>query len=538
MRAVWIVAAGIAVVAAAAAGAGPPDGPPDATVDLTTREGAALVHGTWRYSDVRIVRATHRAPDAQGQPTGAPVATWNYAPHAGAADYDDSRWPVLDPTSLGVRRGPGRLSFAWYRIAVTIPERIGGFDPTGSRVVFETALDDYAEVWVDGDLPRALGQVGGSVIAGWNAPNRVEVARRATPGQRIQLAVFGANGPLSDPPANFIWVRSARLLFYRGGSVGPEAVVPREVHVEVESLDPGLDAIVPANPKVYELAEGFQFTEGPVWLRDRGVLLFSDPNANRIYRYDPRGDGSLSVFREKSGYDAPDIAEYPQPGSNGLTVDPQGRLTIDEHGRHRVTRLEPDGSLRVLAERYEGKRLNSPNDLVYRSDGTLYFTDPFFGLPRLGVDPRRELDFTGVFSWKDGVLRLASRGLTGPNGIAFSPDERFLYVGNWDDHRKVVMRYAVAPDGSLSQGTVFYDMTGAGGDDAVDGLKVDRRGNLYVSGPGGLWVLSPNGRHLGTIHTARHVHNFAWGDDDGKALYLCARSGLYRMRLGIPGIRP
>ena len=293
---------------------------------------------------------------------------------------------------------------------------------------------------------------------------------------------------------------------------------------------------MPPNPKIYKLAEGFIFTEGPIWVRDGGYLLFSDPNNNTIYKYTP--DGQLSVFREKSGYRGADIAEYGQPGSNGLTLDREGRLTIDEHGNHRVSRLEKNGALTVLADRYQGKRLNSPNDLVYRSDGTLYFTDPPFGLPKFHDDPRRELPFTGVFSLSNGMLRLLSTDLTGPNGIAFSPDEKYLYVTNWDVKKKVVMRYEANTDGTLSNGTVFFDMTSAPGEEALDGLKVDQQGNLYVSGPGGLWIISPEGTHLGTIKGPKLPHNMAWGDEDGKTLYLTAESALYRIRLNIPGIRP
>jgi len=284
------------------------------------------------------------------------------------------------------------------------------------------------------------------------------------------------------------------------------------------------------------LAEGFQFTEGPIWVRGGGYLLFSDPNANTQYRYTSAGE--LSVYRHPSGYSGADIAEYRQSGSNGLTLDREGRLTINEHGNRRVTRLEKDGTLTVLADRYQGKRLNSPNDLVYRSDGTLYFTDPPFGLPKFFDDPRKELPFSGVFSLQNGKLRLVTTDLTGPNGIAFSPDEKYLYVTNWDEKKKVIMRYESHPDGTVSNGLVFFDMTSAPGEDALDGMKVDERGNLYVSGPGGLWIISPEGKHLGTVIAPKHPHNMAWGDDDGKTLYLCAQSGLYKMRLNIPGIRP
>jgi gluconolactonase len=210
-------------------------------------------------------------------------------------------------------------------------------------------------------------------------------------------------------------------------------------------------------------------------------------------------------------------------------------LTINEHGNRRVSRLEKTGALTILADRFEDKRLNSPNDLVYKSDGSLYFTDPPFGLPKFFDDPRKQLGFSGVFRWADGRVQLVSNDLTGPNGLAFSPDEKYLYVGNWDDKKKVVMRYEVNSDGSLSKGTVFFDMTNAPGEDALDGLKVDRQGNVYVSGPGGLWILSPSGVHLGTIVGPEHPHNFAWGDTDGKTLYVTAKTGLYRIRLSIPG---
>ena len=240
------------------------------------------------------------------------------------------------------------------------------------------------------------------------------------PGQKIQLAVFGINGPISNPPTNYIWMREAKLEFYKDG-VAPVAITPSEVNVEVIRSDPAIDAIVPSNPKVFKLAEGFKFTEGPVWDRKGGYLLFSDPNNNTIYKYSPEGNGQLTVFREKSGYEGADIAEYGQPGSNGLTFDPQGRLTINQHGNRRVVRLESEGKLVVLADKFEGKRLNSPNDLVYRSDGTLYFTDPPFGLPKFFDDPRKELPFSGVFAVKDGNLKLVTKDFTGPNGIAFSP---------------------------------------------------------------------------------------------------------------------
>jgi gluconolactonase len=514
-----------------------PAGKPEATVDLATEEGVKLVKAEWRYSDTKIIETDFRSAGADNQPTGAPVKTYDYTPKAGGGDFDDSKWEVIPATSLEKRRGNGRIWFNWYRTNITIPERIGGFDPTGSTLVFETSLDDYAEIWVDGELARALGQTGGSVVAGWNAANRLIIGRNVKPGQKIQLAVFGINGPISNPPTNFIWVRYAKLEFYKGATE-PVALTPQEVNVEVKRLDPSIDEIVGANPKIFKLAEGFKFTEGPVWTGE--ALLFSDPNSNTIYKLTPdaNGTGKLEVFRTPSGYSGADINQYGQPGSNGLTLDPQGRLTIDQHGNRRVVRLEQDGAETVLADKFEGKRLNSPNDLVYRSDGTLFFTDPPFGLPKFFNDPRKELFFSGVYSLYNGKLQLLTKELTGPNGIALSPDEKYLYVGNWDEKKKVVMRYGVNADGTLSNGQIFFDMTNAKGEDAIDGIKVDQRGNLYVSGPGGLWVISAEGKHLGTIIAPKHIHNMAWGDADGQTLYLCARSSLYRMRLKVTGIRP
>jgi gluconolactonase len=534
MRTAGIVAIALAASASGVVAQVTSDVPavrPAAIVDLRTAEGAKLVGGTWRFSEARVVEVDHRDPGPDLRPSGPPNRTLDIEPHAGAADFDDRRWPVIEPAALDARRGKGRLSFAWYRLGLTLPARVGSFDTTGSTVVFEVVVDDYAEVWVDGQLPVVLGQVGGPLFKGFNAPNRVVVARDARPGQRIQIAIFTANGPLSNPPVNFIWVRSATLDFYQAGQVGGA----RAVKTDVRRVNPALDAIVPAGATIEKLAGGFEFIEGPVWHPD-GYLLFSDPNANVIYRWTP--DGQVSVYRTKSGYTGADIGEYGQPGSNGLALDGEGRLTIAEHGNRRITRLEKNGVLTVLADRLDGKRLNSPNDLVYKSDGKLYFSDPPFGLPKFHDDPRRESPHTGVYLLDNGRLRLVTNDFTGPNGLAFSPDERYLYVGNWDEKKKVVMRYEVQADGTLTNGRVFYDMTAAPGEEAIDGVKVDQRGNVYVSGPGGLWIISPEGTHLGTIRGPELAANFAWGDADGRTLYMTARTGLYRLRLNVPGSRP
>ena len=504
---------------------------PAAVVDLRTAVGARLVGATWRYSDASVVEVEHREPGPDLKPSGAVNHTNDITPHAGAADFDDSGWQVIAPAELETRRSHGRLAFNWYRTSVTLPRKVADFEVAGSSVVFELVIDDYAEIWVDGKLPVVLGQTGGHLVKGFNAPNRVLLTSDAKPGQKFQIAVFGVNGPISNPPANFIWIRSATLDFYGKGKVGRGS----DGGGMIVRLDPAFDRIVPKDAKIEKLAGGFQFTEGPVWHPD-GYLLFSDPNANTIYRWSR--EGAVSVYRSKSGYSGFDIGAYRQPGSNGLTLDQAGLLTINEHGNRRVTRLERPGNITVLADRYEGKRLNSPNDLVYRADGSLYFTDPPFGLPKAFDDPKKELPFSGVYRLRDGKLTLLTTELSGPNGIAFSPDERYLYVSNWDLARKVLMRYDVKDDGTLGKGRVFYDFTGEREEVALDGVKVDQRGNVYVSAPRGVWVLSPEGKALGRIEPPEHDANFAWGDDDARGLYLTATTGLYRVRTNVPGVRP
>ena len=518
---------------------GPPEllpGCPDAVVDLQTGSGAALVGGEWRYSDARVeeiefVEVGH--PDDLLGPGIVPNRTYDVIPRAESADYDDSDWRVLAPPDTQLRLSQGRICFNWYRIAVTIPEHVGEFDPTGASVVFEVVIDDHAEVWVNGELPHALGDVGGPVIGGFNAPNRVLLTEDARPGQRFQIAVFGINGPLSTSPHNYIWMRTATLDLYAPQRA--RAGAPAEL--QVDRTDARLDAVLPGEAQLERIAGGFDFTEGPVWSPE-GALLFSSPNTNAIYRWSP--EGRVTVFRSKSGYAGMDIGRYHQPGSNGLTFDPgEGRLTVCQHANRRVIRVEPHGNITVLADSHEGGRLNSPNDLVYRSDGTLYFTDPPFGLPGVYEDPDKQLPFSGVFRvTADGAITMETDDMKGPNGLAFSPDEKFLYVGNWDPDRKVIMRYEVAADGSLSDGVVFYDMTSAPGEDALDGLKVDEAGNVYACGPGGIWILSSAGEQLGLLHLPEDPHNLAWGDEDGRTLYITALTSVYRIRCAIPGIRP
>lgn len=525
-----------AALAAASALPGPgiaalPDTPPAAVVDLATPDGVALVKGQWRYSDARIVEARFFEPGPDGQPSWREVGTYDYLPKAGARDFPDGDWTAIEPESLRQPRGHGHLAFNWYRIRVTVPASVDGFDTRGSTVVFETRVDDYAEIWVDGEITYGAEDSGGPVVRGWNATNRLVVGRDVHPGQSIQIALFGINGPVSRSPTNYIFLHFARLSFHPGAR-GPAALPVREANIDVDRFDPEMDAVVGRNPKAFKLAEGFRFTEGPVWDAIHGALLFSDPNANTMYRY--AAESGLSIVRRPSGYAGADVAEYAQPGSNGIALDSAGRTLFADHGNRRVARIESDGQLTVLAERYRGRRFNSPNDLVVRSDGSVYFTDPPFGLPRQYEDRRRELPFSGVYRWHDGEVTLLAQELAGPNGLAFSPDERWLYVGNWEDARKVVVRHPVLADGTLGAGTVFADLTTEPGGDAIDGLKVDRAGHLFVCGPGGIWVFAPDGRRLGRIRLPRQPHNLAWGDD-GRSLYVTAESALYRVPVRIAG---
>ena len=303
----------------------------------------------------------------------------------------------------------------------------------------------------------------------------------------------------------------------------------------VVEKDTDLKDIVSADAKIEKLAGGFTFTEGPVWIKEGGgFLLFSDIPNNAIMKWTP--EGKVSTFRKPSGYTGPPARAGSFIGSNGLTLDKEGRLIICEHGDHRVTRLEKDGKLTVLADRFQGKRLNSPNDAVYKSHGSLYFTDPPYGL----IDEKaKELAFQGIYRISPkGKLQLLNKELTRPNGLAFSPDEKILYVSNSDPDKKIWMAYNVSADGNLTQGRLFFDVTQEKEEGLPDGMKVDTKGNLFCTGPGGVWIFSSQGKHLGTIKPPEVPANCHWGESDAKTLFMTARTGLYRIRLNIPGIRP
>lgn len=302
-------------------------------------------------------------------------------------------------------------------------------------------------------------------------------------------------------------------------------------------LDPAFDKLVPADVKVEKLVDGHQWTEGPVWNRKEGYLLFSDIPNNAIIKWQ-EGKGE-SVFLQPAGYSGKTPFTGHEPGTNGLIYDSEGHLVACDHGERRIYVLEADGKTKkTLADKYNGKRLNSPNDLVYKSNGDLYFTDPPYGLPKGMDDPARELDFCGVYRLsKDGKLTLLTKEITRPNGIAFSPDEKKLYVASSDPDKAILMVYDVQPNGTIANGKVFFDATTWAKEKRPglpDGLKVDKDGNLFATGPGGVHIFSPDGKHLGTFDTGAPTSNVAWGGD-GSTLYITANTALLRVKLNTKG---
>jgi gluconolactonase len=320
------------------------------------------------------------------------------------------------------------------------------------------------------------------------------------------------------------------------------------VPLKVDRMDAAAtNHILPKNATLERVATGFTWTEGPVWVRGR--LFFADITSNSIREWTP-GAG-VSIFAQPSGYKGAAPYGGPEPGSNGMTFDVRGRLTVAGHAQRDVYRfesLDPKGPVTVLADEYDGKRLNSPNDLVYKSDGSLYFTDPPYGLRTQGdQDKEKQLKVNGVYriahalEHKPGAppdraaLQLVVSDLSRPNGIAFSPGEKYLYVDNTEP-KKLWMRYTVRPDGTLADAKVLYDATADKRPGAPDGMKVDVEGNIYSAGPGGVWIFSPEGKPLATILMPERTANMAWGGPDRKTLYIAASSSVYRIRLNVAGL--
>jgi gluconolactonase len=316
--------------------------------------------------------------------------------------------------------------------------------------------------------------------------------------------------------------------------------------IKIDRLDASIDQVVPAGAKLERVATGFTWTEGPVWVKDR--LYFAEIPSNSIRSWTP-GKG-VEIFLQPSGFKGSEPYGGPESGSNGMTLDATGRLTVAGHAQRDVYRLESldaQAQKTVLADSYKGKRLNSPNDVVYKSDGSLYFTDPPYGLrTQQDSDPEKQLSVNGVYriphalTQKPGSepardeLQLLVSDLTRPNGIAFSPDEKYLYVDN-SQPKKLWMRYTVKPDGTVTDAKLLYDATADDRPGAPDGMKVDVEGNIYSAGPGGIWIFSPEGKPLGTILVPGRTSNVAWAGPDHKTLYITGSDGIFRVHLKIAG---
>jgi gluconolactonase len=306
-----------------------------------------------------------------------------------------------------------------------------------------------------------------------------------------------------------------------------------EFNVGIERIAPAFDELVPAGTQIEKVAEGFNWSEGPTWFK--GTVVFSDVPENVIYQWKP-GETKATVFLKPSGMLTPREG-FGEQGSNGLAVDSEGRLIICQHGERRVARLNGDRSQTALAEKFEGKRFNSPNDLAIRKNGDIYFTDPPYGLEGLNKSPLKEIEWNGVYRvTKDGKVSLLAKEITFPNGIAFSPDEKILYVAVSDSAKPHIMAYDVQANGGIANGRVFFDATPLKQrKGACDGMKVDAKGNLFATGPGGVLVISPVGKHLGTLLTNQATGNCCFGGADGSELYITADMFLCRVKTKTKG---
>jgi gluconolactonase len=304
----------------------------------------------------------------------------------------------------------------------------------------------------------------------------------------------------------------------------------------IERLDPAFDKLVPPDAEIEVLAGGFNWTEGVCWVKDGGYAVFSDIPPNKIFKWDPKS--GISLFREKVGYTGKEPFTGEEPGTNGLMLDAEGRLVCCCHGDRSIKRIEADGTLTVLADKYEGKRFNSPNDLVYMSNGDLYFTDPPYGLPKRENDPARELDWFGVYRLgKDGKVTLLTKEMTRPNGIGLSPDEKTLYVAQSDPAAAIWKSFPIKADGTLGESKLLYDATkavAAKEPGLPDGLAVDKEGHIWATGPGGVYCFTPAGKLLGRLKTGERTANCKFGDD-GKTLFLCADDYFCRIHTNATG---
>ena len=308
----------------------------------------------------------------------------------------------------------------------------------------------------------------------------------------------------------------------------------------IERLDPALDRLLAPDTKIETLADGYEWSEGPVWVKNGGYLLFSDVLKNTVHRW-KAGEGA-KPYLTPSGYTS-NVPRGGETGSNGLTLDREGHLVLCQHGDRRVARMDapldsPKPTFVTLADKFEGARFNSPNDLVFKSNGDLYFTDPAYGMEKQWEDPKREMDYAGVFRRSaDGKVTLLTKEMTRPNGLAFSPDEKLLYVAQSDEKAAIWRVFDVKADGTIANSRVLLDVTALTKTKTglPDGMKIDSEGNLWATGPGGVLVISPQGKHLGTIRTGQATANVAFGDD-GHSLYITADMFLMRVKTKTKGV--
>ena len=521
---------------------GPPEllpGRPDAIVDLQTDEGVALVGGQWRYSDARVEEIDFVELGSAGRPARARArcrtapTTWCRTPRRPTSTT--RRGGVLAPGGHDAPavRTAGSASTG-TGIAVTLPERDRRPRPDRRRPSSSrSSIDDYAEVWVNGALPLALGDTGGPVVAGFNAPNRVVLTRDARPGRPFAIAVFGINGPISASPRNYIWMRTATLDVY-----APERAGRPSRAVEVSApLRARRDRA--ARRRARAGRRRLRVHRGPgLVARRRAALQLAEHQ--RDLPAGPRRARSRCSAR-KSGYTGVDIGRYPSRGRTGSPSTREGRLTICQHGNRRVIRVEPHGDITVLADSLRGEAAQQPQRprLPLGRDAC---TSPTrrSGCRQAFDDPDKELDFSGVFRSRDGEIALIDDELDGPERDRVLPG-RALPLRRQLGPGRARSSCATRSRGRrrVSTASVFFDMTDAPGEDAIDGLKVDVAGNLYVCGPGGIWVLSAGGRAPRPDPSCPRTRTTWPGATRTAArLYITALTSVYRMRLSVAGHPP